>query len=609
MPGIADEIKSRADIADVIGRTVKLKRAGSRWTGLCPFHNEKTPSFFVNDDTQTYMCFGCGVHGDVIAFYERYYNLSFLEAAERLAGEYGIEWKTGGDYVAETQKSRLYELNRLAAHYYHKAIRTPENPAFAYMLDRGFSPNTMVKFGVGYAGGSRDGLEKYLRSKDASLEDAAAIGLLVKDGNGYRDKFFNRVMFPIINTRDKVVGFGGRVLGQGEPKYMNSSESKIFLKKNNLYAINHTKDMMVKTGVAILVEGYMDVIALWQHGIGNVTASLGTALTAAQARMLKRYAANAVLAYDADAAGQAAALRAIDILAEAGLHVKVLVVEGAKDPDEYIQKNGAEAFHALVERAIPATAFRLNRIKEGYDLDEQDGAVAFLREATKTLSGLRPVEADFYIKKLAEETGITEGAIRREAYGDRMPDQRQNAVGRDEGKAYRPSGAPVTAGYADGAKGKGRIGDAEREKLLAIQRSLLRLLVYDASLAGRVSGKERVFTEPSLFGIYNAITGLIREREGGDLDIKDLEDALDEVERTALAEIMQTVMLGEDPGQLLEDCLNQIELNVLAAAEKEILDVLSLKGDADVDADAAMLELMKIQKEIRRIKEGGTDGI
>jgi DNA primase len=609
MPGIAEEIKSRADIADVIGRTVKLKRSGSRWTGLCPFHNEKTPSFFVNDDTQTYMCFGCGAHGDVIAFYERYYNLSFLEAAERLAGEYGIEWKTGGDYVAETQKSRLYELNRLAAQYYHKAIREPGNPAFAYMLDRGVTPDTMVKFGVGYADGSRNGLEKYLRSKDASLEDAAAIGLLAKERSGYRDKFFNRVMFPIINTRGKVVGFGGRVLGQGEPKYMNSSESKIFLKKNNLYAINHTKDLMVKTGTAILVEGYMDVIALCQQGIGNVTASLGTALTAAQARMLKRYAANAVIAYDADAAGQAAALRAIDILAEAGLHVKVLVVEGAKDPDEYIRKNGAEAFHSLVEKAVPATAFRLGRIKEGYNLEEQDGAVAFLQEATKALGALRPVEADFYIKKLADETGITEGAIRREAYGDRMPEQKRRTAGRDEGKGFGPPGAPIASGDVGNARGEGRIGDAEREKFLAIQRNLLRLLVYDASFADRISGKERVFTELPLFRIYSAITGLIREREGGDVDIKDLEDGLGEAERTALAEILETVVLGENPEQLLEDCLKQIELKELFAAEKEIIDVLSLKGDADVDTDTAMLELMKIQKEIRRIKEGGTDGI
>jgi DNA primase len=581
---IAEEIKSRADITDVIGRVVQLKRSGSRMSGLCPFHNEKTASFFVNGDTQSFICFGCGAKGDVISFYERYYNLNFLEAAEKLATEYGIDWAPGGAYDTDSKKEGLYAANREAARYFHNAMKVNGNPAYDYMIGRGITEETLKTFGIGYADGSKSSLCEHLRKAGVSLDDAAQIGLIVGDKGAHRDRYYNRVMFPIVNTRRKVIGFGGRVLGDGVPKYLNSAESRIFLKKNNLYAINITKDEILKEGFSILVEGYMDVISLYQHGIRNVTASLGTALTAAQAAMLKRYANNTVLAYDADAAGIDAAVRGMDILRDAGLNVKVLVLDDTKDPDEFVRKHGREAFRDAAKNAVPFIDFKLAVTRDKHDLSAADGAVRFLRDAAVVLRSLSPVEADYYVKKLAADTGIAEGAIRMEVWGD----AREAAI-----PQRKPHRAPES---------EDDLTAAADDAVLAIQRNLIRLVLYDSSFVSEVRPHSRIFVTPSLYRIFENIAGLAAENPETDVDVKTLEDMLGDADRQILSSILDTVMLSEDPKQQLAECVAQIQIRALAEREKEILNVLAIGATDDEHTQGLMKQLLEIQENIREIK-------
>ena len=295
------------------------------------------------------------------------------------------------------------------------------------MAKRGLDAATLRKFGIGYADAEWDSLYQYFLSKGIDQKTLLELGLISNSKDRYYDKYRNRVIFPIINTRGKVIGFGGRILDDGTPKYLNSPESSIFLKKNNLYGLNLTRQDINKENYVILVEGYMDVISLYQHGIRNVSASLGTALTENQAAMLKRYTDNVILSYDADAAGQAAALRGLDILHRSGCKVKVLHVTDGKDPDEFIKKNGKDAFLKLVHDAMSFADYKIHILKQRLDMNTTDGSVEFLQETAKILRELSPVEADIYIKKIARETKISEGAIRLEINGNNNSDHGRNS--------------------------------------------------------------------------------------------------------------------------------------------------------------------------------------
>ena len=313
-----EDLKSRIDIVDVIGRQVQLKRAGANYKGLCPFHNEKTPSFIVSPQKQIFTCFGgCGASGDVVSFVMRYYNLEFNEAVEKLAKEYGID-------IVKSQRrnddrEKYYEINREAARFFYRNMTEGPNRGYSYMRRRGIEDRTIKKFGLGYAPDSWDSLYGYFKEKGTDEKLLLELGLLSQKDGRYFDKFRDRVIFPIINTAGKVIGFGGRALDdKAMPKYLNSPENRVFQKKNNLYALNSTKQDIGKAGTAIIVEGYMDAISLYQNGVRNVAASLGTALTDNQAKLINRYTKNVVLSYDADAAGQKAALRGIEVLRNEG---------------------------------------------------------------------------------------------------------------------------------------------------------------------------------------------------------------------------------------------------------------------------------------------------
>lgn len=412
-----DELKTRVNIVDVIGREVSLKKAGSSYKGLCPFHSEKTPSFNVNEERQFYHCFGCGEKGDVIHFVERYYNLSFVESVEKLCEDYGIrmpEQKQGH----RTDYNKYYEINRKAARFFFRKLTEGPNPGYAYLRKRGLKDNTIGKFGLGYAPDSWNALMNHLEKEGVTTQDMLKLGLIQQGRKGYYDKFRNRVIFPIINTAGKVIGFGGRALGDVQPKYLNSSESDIFLKKNNLYALNITKKDISSEDQVLMVEGYMDVISLYQNGIHNVTASLGTALTENQGRLISRYTKNVVLSYDADNAGINAAMRGIDIIRKAECDVRILQINDGKDPDEFVRKNGKEAFLELIRNAVPATDFRISVLRRGFDFKSDNQVLEYIRRCVPVLEQLSPVEQDIYIRRLSEEFGISEYAIAGEIRAD-----------------------------------------------------------------------------------------------------------------------------------------------------------------------------------------------
>ena len=317
-----ESLKNQVNIIDIVGRCVPLKRAGSNYKGVCPFHSEKTPSFVVSEQKQIFTCFGCGASGDVIEFVQRYYNLDFNEAIEKIAGEYGITLEKN---AYNDRREIYYKVNKMAAGFFYRAFTERANKGYAYMKRRGISPAVLKKFGIGYADEQWDSLFRYLQSQGVDKKIILELGLASESRGKCYDKFRDRVIFPIINTAGKVIGFGGRAIdSRDNPKYLNSPESRIFQKKNNLYGLNISRQSAGKAGYIILVEGYMDVIALYQSGVENVAASLGTALTENQAKLIKRYTKDVVLSYDADGAGRAAALRGIEILKSEDCKVKVL---------------------------------------------------------------------------------------------------------------------------------------------------------------------------------------------------------------------------------------------------------------------------------------------
>lgn len=407
--GVVEQIKDRCNIVDVIGQVVKLTRTGSNYKGLCPFHNEKTPSFVVSETKQIFTCFGCDAKGDVIEFVRRYYNLTFGEAVERLAKEYGIEYQAKN---SDNDKV-LYEINGVAADFFRENIKKPGNAGYEYMSGRGITDLTMENFSIGYADDSWNSLYEHLKGKGYKVEDMIKLGLVSKKNNKVFDTFRNRVMFPIVKSNGKVIGFGGRIIGEGQPKYLNSPENAIFKKKLNLYGINLTGKAMQEQDSAILVEGYMDVISVYQHGIENITASLGTALTAGQAKLIKRYTDNVVLSYDTDNAGRKATMRAIDILYSAGCRINVLEISSGKDPDEFIKENGEAAFRELKQRSFGDYIMRELWKKHRPKQSEQN-LIDYINAVIKELNKLKPVEADIYLSRLAEGVNIPKEKIEKE---------------------------------------------------------------------------------------------------------------------------------------------------------------------------------------------------
>lgn len=411
------ELRMKNEITDVVSAYVNLsKRQGRIRKGLCPFHNEKTASFAVYEDTQSFYCFGCGVGGDVVNFIMNIDNLDYVEAVRKLAQRANIPLPAEGfDDSVVKRKKRIYEANKLAAKFFYECLTDEKNRfALEYYLGRGISPATIRHFGLGYAPDSWDSLKKYMNEQGFSNQELFSADLLKKsEKNGrtsYYDNFRNRMMTPIIDVRGNIIGFGGRVLDNSKPKYVNTADTLVYKKSHEVFALNFAKNGNPEE--LIVAEGYMDVIALHQAGFTNAVACLGTATTKDQALLIRKYVDRVVLSYDSDEAGQKATARAIGIFSEAGLSVRVLKLEGGKDPDEIIKKHGKERFEMLLKGAQNNIEYEILKIKEKYNVDTDDGKAGFVTEVTGYLATLdNPVRRDTYVSRLSNETGIDKTSI------------------------------------------------------------------------------------------------------------------------------------------------------------------------------------------------------
>lgn len=411
-----EQLRANTDIESVISPYVNLRRRGKNLVGLCPFHNEKTPSFTVYPENGSFYCFGCGVGGDVITFVRRMENLDYMEAVKQLADRAGMALPEDGyDDTLAKKRTAVLAANRAAAKFFHSQLFTDRGrPALNYFLDRGLTMETIRHFGLGFAPDDWRALKNHLNEQgfdDILLESANLLRRSDKNGKvSYYDNFRNRVMFPIIDPRGNVIAFGGRVLDDSKPKYINTSDTLVYKKSNGVFALNFAKNG--NDGKLIIAEGYMDVIALHQAGFTNAVACLGTALTKEQANLLSRYANEIILSYDADEAGQKATARALGIFGTTGMEIKVLRLTGGKDPDEIIKKYGAQRFRDIINGAANDTEYRLLRARQGIDLSTDDGKVKYLSAATEVLAGIpSPVEVDVYASRLANELGVDKLAI------------------------------------------------------------------------------------------------------------------------------------------------------------------------------------------------------
>lgn len=411
-----EELRSRVDIESVISPYVNLRRRGKNLVGLCPFHNEKTPSFTVYPENNSFYCFGCGVGGDVITFVRRIENLDYLEAVRMLADRAGMALPEDGfDDSMAKRRTAVLEANRAAAKFFHAELMSERGrEALDYFLGRGLTIETIRHFGLGYAPDNWRALKNHLNQKgfdDTLLENANLLRRSEKNGKvNYYDNFRNRIMFPIIDPRGNVIAFGGRVMDDSKPKYINTSDTLVYKKSNGVFALNFAKNG--NDGKLIVAEGYMDVIALHQAGFTNAVACLGTALTKEQANLLSRYAKEVLISYDSDEAGQKATARAINIFSSTGLEVRVLRLSGGKDPDEIIRKYGAQRFRDIIEGAANDTEYRILRAREGIDISSDDGKLKFLSLAADILAELSsPIEVDIYASRLARELDVDKTAL------------------------------------------------------------------------------------------------------------------------------------------------------------------------------------------------------
>ncbi len=470
---VVEEVRMRSDIVDVVSGYVKLQKKGSNYFGLCPFHSEKSPSFSVSPSKQMYYCFGCGAGGNAITFVMEYENYTFGEALKLLADRAGITLPAP-EYSREAreqeeQKRVLLEINKLAANYFYYQLKQPQGKiGYDYLKKRQLSDDTIRHFGLGFANKTSDDLYRFLKSKGYEDSILKETGLVTVEERGGRDKFWNRVMFPIMDVNNRVIGFGGRVLGDGTPKYLNSPETKLFDKSRNLFGLNYARSS--RESHILICEGYMDVIAMHQAGFTNAVASLGTAFTAQQALLLKRYTKQAILTYDSDGAGIKAALRAIPILKDGEISVKVLDMQPYKDPDEFMKNLGPEAFKERIAQAKNSFLYEIAVLRKQYDMEDPEQKTEFYQEtAKKLLEFPETLERDNYIQAVSREQFIPYEDLKRlvNQLGSRIPpgSSMQKSAGyggyaRGEGSSgYAGSGGK--GGYARGEGSSGYAGEGK----------------------------------------------------------------------------------------------------------------------------------------------------
>lgn len=576
---LIEEVRMKNDIVDVISGYVRLQKKGSSYFGLCPFHNEKSPSFSVSRQKQMYYCFGCGAGGNVFTFLMEYENFSFVEAVQFLADRAGVELPKM-EYSREAKekadlKSALLEINKAAAQYFYVQLKSAQGKtAHTYLTERGLSEETIKAFGLGYSNKYSDDLYKYLRSKGYREDMIRQAGLISTDEkNGVYDKFWNRVMFPIMDVNSRVIGFGGRVMGDAKPKYLNSPETPVFDKSRNLYGLHRARSS--KKNYFLLCEGYMDVISLHQAGFTNAVASLGTALTTGHASLIKRYVQEVYLTYDSDEAGTRAALRAVPILKEAGIAAKVIRMDPYKDPDEFIKNLGADEFEKRIGNARNGFMFSLEILEKEYDMNSPEGKTAFFQEAARRLIGFEEeLERNNYIEAVAKAYRVS-------------PESLQKLVTKtaiQEGMA-KPVTRPKTAS-----------GKAEKKEdgILTSQKVLLTWMIDDRRLFGSI--RQHIRPEDFTEQLYQTVAQLLYEQyDSGELNpAKILNHFTEEEEHREAASLFNTRIRRLSTKEEKEKALKETILRVKAYSiehQTRNLDPTDMQG------------LMKLMDEKKRLKD------
>lgn len=575
---LIEEVRSRNDIVDVISGYVKLKKSGSNYFGLCPFHNEKSGSFSVSPSKQMYYCFGCGAGGNVITFIMEYENYTFMEAVRMLAERAGIELpqmeETPEERKSRDIRSQLLEINKLAAVYYFHQLRGQNgSTAMNYLKKRELGDETIQRFGLGYSSMYSDDLYRYIKSKGYKDDILKESGLFTYGDGKVTDKFWNRVMFPIMDMNNRVIGFGGRVMGDGKPKYLNSPETKLFDKSRNLYGLNIARTSR-KPNI-IICEGYMDVISLHQAGFNQAVASLGTALTSGQASLMKRYTDQVLITYDSDGAGVKAALRAIPILKEAGLTTRVINMKPYKDPDEFIKGLGAEAFQERIDKAQNSFMYEISAMEQNYDLTDPDSKTRFFNEVAGRIVGFEEeLERNNYIEAVADKYMVSMDALKAMVgnYGNRVgivkdrPDSRRTSSSRKE----------------------------KEDGISQAQKILLTWLVQDMSLYPKVAAylsPDDFIEEP----FHDVAVRLYEQLDNGQINPAAIISTFDDGEtQKKVASIFNRELAEELSDSERERALNQTVKKI----KKNSLDIKS-RSVTDV---AQLQNIIKEQKEIQNIQ-------
>lgn len=541
------ELKMKTDIEDVISTYVTLKRRGATLVGLCPFHNEKTPSFTVYPATQSFYCFGCGAGGDAITFLKKIENLDYLDAVKTLAQRAGLQMpQEGFDDSLSKRRRRILEMNREAARFYHSVLLSPEGKVgYDYYIGRALSAATINHFGLGFAPNRWDALLKHMRAKGYQPAELVDAGLARKGQKGYYDNFRNRVMTPIIDVRGNVIAFGGRVLDDSKPKYINTGDTLVYKKTNELFALNFAKDS--KEDALILCEGYMDVIAMHQAGFTNAVAGCGTALTTEQVRLISRYAKEVILTYDADEAGQKALQKAMTLFDQTDVKVRIPALVGGKDPDEIIRTYGRDKFKGMLEGASNETEFRLLALRRQYNLATTQGKIDFIGGALQILATLPPVEQDLYVSRLSEELGVER---------QNMKVQLQDLVRRQGSRREKREFKRIVQEDMQKTARETMATDASLRKLRAEDR-LISLLLRYPDCSRLCKDFDPQWLTP---GFAQRVFTLILQRlENGDgTELMDLRDRLTDDEMGRLSGIIARGGESADAKQEFSDCLQTI---------------------------------------------------
>ncbi|MCI8582270.1 MAG: DNA primase [Dorea sp.] len=579
---LVEEVRLKNDIVDVISSYVKLQKKGSSYFGLCPFHNEKSPSFSVSRQKQMFYCFGCGAGGNVFTFLMEYENYSFVEALRVLADRAGVELPKM-EYSREAQEKAeqrtvLLEINKLAAKYFYAQLKSEQGRnAYTYLKNRRLSDATITSFGLGYSNKYSDDLYRYLKMKGYSDEMLLKAGLISADEkHGAYDKFWNRVMFPIMDANNRVIGFGGRVMGDGKPKYLNSPETPVFDKSRNLYGLHRARTS--RKPYFIICEGYMDVIALHQAGFTNAVASLGTALTAGHASLIKRYVNEVYLTYDSDEAGTKAALRAAPILKSVGITAKVIRMDPFKDPDEFIKNLGADAFEERIHKARNGFLFGLEMLERDFDMASPEGKTAFMREAAARLTEFdEEIERSNYIEAVARTYGVSSEELRKLVVKTAVRTGLVKPVERPKPAVNRNKG--------------------KEDGVLKSQRLLLTWMIDDENIFRQIRniiGPED-FREP----LYHTVAKLLYQQyEAGNVNPAQIMNHFtDEEEHRRVAELFHTRLPEVSTIQEKEKALKETLLRIKQHSLDEAMRCLN---PADIDG---LKKLMADKRSLQHMKE------